>query len=157
MNEKGLSQLPSPVKIFIVSYSVLVVAGMFLSLWIVLKSPILRGTKLEEQYPAEMLVDIKDAQFYSNLKLAHIHHLGHVFIVFSLAGMYAFTRGKNSTKTQVIVWTAIATLVHTLAFLIYSRTLLIAFGSAYGILIMYMLLVVVIDCYRPVRAATVES
>ena len=159
VNEKGLSQLPPPVKIFIVSYAVLIVAGLLLSLWIVLKSPILRGSgsadqirMLEQAGVSEEEVEAaKAAQFYSYLKQAHIHHLGHIFMVFSVAGIYAFVRERNSIKIQIIVWTTIATLIHTLAFLIYSRLLLIVFGSVYGILLAYMLVVTVIDCYRPVR------
>lgn len=159
MNEKGLSQLPSPVKIFIVSYMVLIAAGLLLSLWVVLKSPVWRGGSeageqieiLEEAGLKDEAEAAKDAQFYTYLKLSHTHHLGHIFMVFSVAGIYAFTRGKNNTKIQIIVWTAIVTLVHTLGFLIYSRALLIIFGSVYGILLAYMLVVTVIDCYRPVR------
>jgi len=159
MNEKGLSQLPSPVKIFIVSYMVLIVVGLLLSLWVVLKSPVWRdgsGAKdqiemLEKAGLKDEAEAAKDAQFYSYLKLSHTHHLGHIFMVFSVAGIYAFTRGKGSTRIQIIVWTTIATLIHTLAFLIYSRALLIIFGSVYGILLTYMLIVIVIDCYRPVR------
>jgi len=159
VNEKGLSQLPSPVKIFIVSYMVLIAAGLLLSLWVVLKSPVWRGGSeageqieiLEEAGLKDEAEAAKDAQFYTYLKLSHTHHLGHIFMVFSVAGIYAFTRGKNNTKIQIIVWTAIVTLVHTLGFLIYSRALLIIFGSVYGILLAYMLVVTVIDCYRPVR------
>ena len=159
VNEKGLSQLPSPVKIFIVSYMVLIAAGLLLSLWVVLKSPVWRGGSeageqieiLEEAGLKDEAEAAKDAQFYTYLKLSHTHHLGHIFMVFSVAGIYAFTRGKNNTKIQIIVWTAIVTLVHTLGFLIYSRALLIIFGSVYGILLAYMLVVTVIDCYRPVQ------
>jgi len=161
MNGKGLSQLPSPVKIFIVSYMVLTAAGMLLSLWVVLNSPVWKGAaadpiKLMEEagMGAQEIQAAKDAQFYSYLKLAHIHHLGHVFMVFSVAGIYAFTRGKTGVKIQIIVWTAIATLLHTLGFLIYSRLLLIVVGSAYGALMGYMLVVAVMDCYLPVREKT---
>jgi hypothetical protein len=158
MNEKGLSQLPSPVKAFIVSYAVLIAAGLLLSLWIVLKSPILTGSEsadqiqmLEKAGLEEEAEAARAGRFYSYLRLAHIHHLGHIFMVFSVAGIYAFTRDKSHIKTQIIVWTAITTLVHTLAFLIYSRLLLVVFGSVYGILLAYMLVIILIDCYRPVR------
>ena len=173
MNEKGLSQLPSPIKVFIVSYAVLIAAGLLLSLWIVLKSPMLRAPEFTEpiavteeelqQYLPELresmraeaekqLEAAKDTNFYEfMLRRAHIHHLGHIFMVFSVAGIYAFVRGKDSTKIQIIVWTTIVTLIHTLAFLIYSRALLVILGSVYGILLTYMLIVIVIDCYRPVR------
>ena len=159
MNGKGLNQLPSPVRIFIVCYMVLIAAGLLISLWIVLKSPILLGTAeseaqirmLEEQGLKDEVKAARAAQFYSYLKLAHIHHLGHIFMVFSVAGIYAFTRVKSNLKIQIIVWTTIVTLVHTLAFLIYSRLLLVAFGSAYGILLTYMMVIIVIDCYIPVR------
>jgi len=159
VNEKGLSQLPSPVKIFIVSYMVLIATGLLLSLWVVLKSPVWRGGSaaqdqikmLEEAGLKDEVEAARDAQFYSYLKLSHTHHLGHVFMVFSVAGIYAFTRVRNSTKVQIIVWTTIVTLIHTLAFLMYSRALLIIFGSVYGILLAYMLIVVVVDCYRPVQ------
>ena len=159
MNEKGLSQLPSPVKIFIVSYAVLIATGLLLSLWIVLKSPVIRGggdatdqvKMLEDAGLKEEAAAAKDALFYTYLRLSHIHHLGHIFMVFSVAGIYAFTRAKNNLKIQIIVWTTIVTLVHTLAFLIYSRLLLVAFGSAYGILLAYMMVIVVIDCYIPDR------
>jgi predicted membrane protein len=158
-NEKGLSQLPSPVKIFIITYEVLIAAGLLLAFWIVLESPILRGggdaenqiKTLEEAGLADEAKQARAAQLYANLKLAHIHHLGHMFMVFSVAGIYAFTRGKNSIKTQLIIWTTIVTLIHTIAFLISSRILLIVFGSAYVILVAYMLLIILIDCYRPVR------
>jgi len=154
--EKGLSQLPSPVKIFIITYIVLIATGLLLSLWIVLESPILRGSGEAEKpinAPEESgFADeaIQAAQFYANLKLAHVHHLGHIFMVFSLAGIYAFTREKNAVKTQIIVWTTIVTLFHTVAFLINSRLLLVVFGSAYAILLAYMLIVVLIDCFKPV-------
>jgi len=173
MNEKGLYQLPSPIKIFIVSYLVLIAAGLLLSLWIVLKSPMLRGQEFTEpkplseeelqQYPpdqraimkaedAKVVEKAKEANFYEfMLKRAHIHHLGHILMVFSVAGIYVFTREKNNLKIQIIVWTTIATLIHTLAFLIYSRVLLSIFGSIYGILMAYMLIVILIDCYKPVR------
>lgn len=161
MNEKGLSQLPAPAKIFIVSYAVLVAAGLLLSLWTVLRSPVIRTSgsadqiqMLEEAGLKEEVEAAKDAQFYSYLKLAHIHHLGHMFIVFSVAGIYAFTRDKKNTRVQIIVWTTIATLIHTLAFLIYSRLLLVVFGSVYGLLLTYMLVIIVIDCFRPVGEAT---
>jgi hypothetical protein len=72
-------------------------------------------------------------------------------MVFSVAGIYAFTRVKDSLKIQIIVWTTIVTLVHTLAFLIYSRTLLVVFGSVYAILLTYMMVIIIIDCYIPVR------
>ncbi len=159
VNEKGLSQLPSPVKIFVVSYAVLIAAGLLLSFWLVLQSPVIRsGSEAVDQI--QMLKDAglkdeaeaaKDAQFYTYLKLAHVHHLGHILMVFSVAGIYAFTREKKNIRIQVIVWTTIATLIHTLGFLIYSRLLLIVFGSAYAILLTYMLVIMVIDCYRPVR------
>ena len=160
VNEKGLSQLSSPVKIFIVSYAVLIAAGLLLSLWIVLRSPMLRGSEftdeiqmLEESGMSKEQVEATKAGYFyeSMLKRAHVHHLGHIFMVFSVAGIYVFTREKSSIKIQIIVWTTIATLIHTLAFLIYSRALLIVFGSVYGILLTYMLIVTVIDCYRPVR------
>jgi len=159
MNEKGLSQLPSPAKIFIVSYMVLIAAGLLLALWVVVESPVWRGSGAadlikqmkDEGVPKEAIEAAKAAQFYSYLKQAHIHHLGHIFMVFSVAGIYAFTRGKNSLKIQIIVWTAIVTLFHTLGFLIYSRLLLIFVGSAYGGMLAYMMVVTVIDCYRPVR------
>jgi len=159
VNAKGLNQLPSPVRIFIVCYMVLIAAGLLVSLWIVLKSPILLGTAeseaqirmLEEQGLQDEAKGARAAQFYSYQKLAHIHHLGHIFMVFSVAGIYAFTRAKNNLKIQIIVWTTIVILVHTLAFLIYSRLLLVAFGSAYGILLAYMMVIIVIDCYIPDR------
>ncbi len=159
VNEKGLSQLPSPVKIFVVSYAVLIAAGLLLSFWLVLQSPVIRsGSDAVDQI--QMLKDAglkdeaeaaKDAQFYSYLKLAHIHHLGHMLMVFSVAGIYAFTRDKKNIRIQIIVWTTIATLINTLGFLIYSRLILIVFGSAYAILLTYMLVIMVIDCYRPLR------
>ncbi len=159
MNEKGLSQLPPPAKIFIASYAVLIVVALMLSVWIVLKSSILiSGAESVDQIQMLQQAGLREeakaakaARFYSYLKLAHVHHLGHIFMVFSVAGIYAFIRGKNSVKTQIIIWTVIVTLVHTLAFLIYSRLLLIVFGSLYGILIVYMLVMIIIDCYRPVR------
>ena len=158
MNGKGLSQLPSPVKIFVVSYMVLTVAGLLLSLWIVVKSPVWKGSgedpikQMEEIGMEKEAIDAaKSAQFYTYLKLAHIHHLGHIFMVFSVAGIYAFTGGKSGVKIQVIIWTAIATLINTIAFLIYSRILLIAFGSVYGALMAYMLVVTVMECCKPVR------
>lgn len=159
MNEKGLSQLPSPVKIFIVSYAVLIAAGLLLSLWIVLRSPMLRGSEFADEVQLEEtgmskeeMEATKAGYFYeSMLKRAHVHHLGHIFMVFSVAGIYVFTREKSSIKIQIIVWTTIATLIHTLAFLIYSRVLLVVFGSVYGVLLTYMLIFAVIDCYRPVR------
>ena len=159
VNEKGLSQLPSPVKIFVVSYAVLIAAGLLLSFWLVLQSPVIRsGSEAVDQI--QMLKDAglkdeaeaaKDAQFYSYLKLAHIHHLGHMFMVFSVAGIYAFTSDKKNIRIQIIVWTTIVTLINTLGFLIYSRLILIVFGSAYAILLTYMLVIMVIDCYKPIR------
>ena len=164
VNEKGLSQLPSPVKIFVVSYAVLIAAGLLLSFWLVLQSPVIRsGSEAVDQI--QMLKDAglkdeaeaaKDAQFYSYLKLAHIHHLGHIFMVFSVAGIYAFTSDKKNTRIQIIVWTTIATLINTLGFLIYSRLILIVFGSVYAILLTYMLVIMVIDCCRPVREVAAE-
>ena len=160
VNEKGLSQLPSPVKVFVVSYAVLIAAGLLLSMWIVLKSPMLSGqeftdsTQLSEELgmSKEDIEATKAGYFYEfMLKRAHVHHLGHIFMVFSVAGIYAFTRGKNNIKIQIIVWTTIVTLIHTLSFLIYSKLLLIVFGSVYGILLTYMLVVMVIDCYKPVQ------
>ncbi len=159
VNEKGLNQLPAPVKIFVVSYMILMVAGLLLSLWIVVKSPIWKGSGAEDpikQMEAmglgkEEIQAAKNAQFHSYLKLAHIHHLGHIFMVFSVAGIYAFTRVNSNIKTQIIIWTTIVTLIHTLAFLMYSRVLLIIFGSVYGTLMIYMMAVAIIDCYRPVR------
>ena len=167
MNAKRLNQLPSPAKIFVISYMVLTAAGLLLSLWIVVKSPIWRGSGedpikqtikqmedagTEKEVIEEVIEEAKSAQFYINLRTAHIHHLGHIFMVFSVAGLYAFTSGKNNVKIQVIIWTAIVTLIHTLAFLIYSRILLIAFGSAYGALMAYMMVVTVIECCKPARA-----
>lgn len=149
--ENGLYNLPSPIKIFIATYMILIAAGLLIALWVVLESPVIKGQKLEEQYPPEALAEMKAAEFYQNLKLAHTHHLGHVFMVFSVAGIYVFTRIKNNTKIQVIVWTTIATLIHTLAFLIYSRVLLIVFGSIYGVLLAYMVIIIVIDCYKPIK------
>ncbi len=72
-------------------------------------------------------------------------------MVFSVAGIYAFTSGKNNLKIQIIIWTAMVTLINSLAFLIYSRILLIVFGSAYGALMAYMMIVTVIECCKPVR------
>jgi len=149
MNANNLYDLPYAVKIFIVSYIVLISAGLLLSLWVVIESPVLRGTKVEEQYAPEALADMKSAMFYENLKKAHVHHLGHIFMVFSIAGIYAFTRTKDNIKIQAIVWLAIATLIHTLAFLIYSRVLLVVFGSIYGVLMGYMMVVILIDCFKP--------
>jgi len=149
MNANNLYDLPYAVKIFIVSYIVLISAGLLLSLWVVIESPVLRGTKVEEQYAPEALADMKSAMFYENLKKAHVHHLGHIFMVFSIAGIYAFTRTKDNIKIQAIVWLAIATLIHTLAFLIYSRVLLVVFGSIYGVLMVYMMIVILIDCFKP--------
>jgi hypothetical protein len=157
MNEKGLYPLPLTIKVFIVCYLVLIAAGLLLALWVVLESPVLKGVKIEEQYPPEALQDIKTAQFYDNLKKAHVHHLGHTFMVFSIAGIYAFTREKKNIKIQVTVWTVIATLVHTLAFLIYSRILLIVFGSLYAGLLAYMMIIILIDCYKPIRESTALS
>lgn len=159
MNEKGLNQLPSPAKIFIVSYMVLIAVGLLLALWVVRESSVWRGSgdadpikQLKDSgVPKEAIEAAKAAQFYSYLKQAHIHHLGHIFMVFSVTGIYAFTRGKDSLKIQVIIWTAIITLFHTLGFLIYSRLLLIFFGSAYGGMLAYMMVMIVIDCYRPIQ------
>ena len=159
MNEKGLSQLAPAVKVFIVSYAVLVAAGLLLTLWLVWESPTLRSggqsdkqiKMLEDAGLKDEVVAAKNARFYSYLKLAHVHHLGHVFMVFTISGLYAFTRGKDKVKIQVIIWTAIATLFHTLAFLIYSRLLLVVFGSLFGSLLSYMLVIIVFDCYKPVK------
>jgi hypothetical protein len=152
MNISSLYNLPSVVKIFITSYIVLVGAGLLLALWVVVESPVLKGEKMEEQYPPEALADLKAASFYQNLKLAHVHHLGHIFVVFSLAGIYTFTREKNNIKIQVIVWTTIATLIHTLAFLIYSKILLIVFGSIFGALMCYMMIMILVDCFKPFKS-----
>ncbi len=152
MNVNNLYDLPFSVKIFIVSYLVLIGVGLLLSLWVVVESPVLKGTKVEEQYAPEALADIKSAMFYENLKKAHVHHLGHIFMVFSIMGIYAFTRVKDNIKIQVIVWMTIATLVHTLAFLIYSRILLVVFGSVYGVIMVYMMLVILIDCFKPAKS-----
>ncbi len=149
--ENGLYQLPLPIKIFIITYMVLIGVGLLVALWVVLESPVIKGQKLEEQYPPEALEEMKSAQFYQNLKLAHTHHLGHIFMVFSVAGIYAFTRVKDNTKIQVLVWTTVATLIHTLAFLIYSRVLLVVFGSIYGVMLAYMVIVIVIDCFKPIK------
>ena len=159
MNISGLNQLPSPVKIFIVSYMVLIAAGLLISLWVVILSPVWRGSgstddpikQLEEAGLTEEVEAAKAGQFYSYLKLSHIHHLGHIFMVFSVAGIYVFTSTRNNLKIQIIVWTTIATLLHTLGFLIYSRAILIIFGSGYGALMGYMMIVSVVDCYKPVR------
>jgi hypothetical protein len=72
-------------------------------------------------------------------------------MVFGVVGIYAFTRGRNGVKIQVIVWTTVVILIHSLAFLIYSRIFLIMFGTAYGVLMAYMMIVAVVDCYKPVR------
>jgi predicted membrane protein len=151
MNEKGLYPLPLPIKVFIISYLVLISAGLLLAFWVVLESPVLKGETIESQYPPEALQDLKAAEFYENLKKAHVHHLGHVFMVFSIAGIYAFTREKSNIKIQIIVWTVITTLIHTLAFLIYSRILLIVFGSIYAGLMVYMMIIILIDLYKPIR------
>ena len=151
MNEKGLYPLPLPIKVFILSYLVLISAGLLLALWVVLESPVMKGEKIEDQYPPDALQDFKSAQFYENLKKAHVHHLGHVFMVFSIAGIYTFTREKSNIKIQITVWTVIATLIHTLAFLLYSRILLIVFGSIYAGLMAYMMIIILIDCYKPIR------
>ena len=154
MNGKGLSQIPSPVKIFIVSYMVLMMAGLLLSLWVVQKSSIWSGggsvIPMEGRSEEDIAFE-KSAMFSQNLRKAHVHHLGHLFMMFSVAGIYAFTRGRDDIKTQIIVWTAIVTLIHTLAFLIYSRILLIIFGGVYGALMTYMMIIAVADCYRSVR------
>ena len=154
MNISSLYNLPSAVKIFIVSYLVLISAGLLLAFWVVIESPVLKSAKIDEQYPPEALAEMKAATFYQNLKLAHVHHLGHIFIVFSLAGLYTFTREKNNIKIQVIVWTTIATLIHTLAFLIYSKILLIVFGSIYGALLGYMMIIILIDCFKPLKSTS---
>ena len=159
MNGKGLNQLPSPVRIFVVSYMVLIAAGLLLSIWMVMQSPVWTASgaidpikQMEESGMGKDAVDAaRSAQFYSYLKLAHIHHLGHIFMVFSVAGIYAFTSGKDKIKTQVIVWTAIVTLINTIAFLVYSRLMLIMFGGAYGVLMAYMLIVTSIECCKPAR------
>ena len=106
---------------------------------------------MEEAGMQEAVEAAKSARFYEYLKQAHIHHLGHIFMVFSVAGIYAFTSGKNNVKIQIIIWTAIVTLINTLAFLIYSRVLLISFGGAYAVLMAYMMVVAVIECCKPVR------
>lgn len=152
MDISSLYNMPSVVKIFIASYIVLIGAGLLLTLWVVVESPVLKGEKLEEQYPPEALAELKAASLYQNLKLAHVHHLGHIFMVFSIAGIYTFTREKNNIKIQVIVWTTIATLIHTLAFLIYSKILLIVFGSIYGVLLGYMMIIILIDCFKPFKS-----
>ena len=165
MNGKGLNQLPSPVKVFIISYMVLMAAGLLLSLWIVVKSPVWSGSgaadpikQMEEAgMGKEAIEGAKSARFYSYLKLAHIHHLGHMFIVFSVAGLYAFTSAKDKLKIQIIIWATIVTLVNSLAFLIYSRILLIVFGSAYGALMAYMIIMVVIECLKPVGNSVIDS
>jgi hypothetical protein len=151
MNEKGLYPLPLPIKVFIISYLVLISAGLLLAFWVVLESPVLKGVTIDSQYPPEALQDLKTAQFYENLKKAHVHHLGHIFMVFSIAGIYVFTRVKSNIKIQITVWTVIATLIHTLAFLIYSRILLIVFGSIYAGLMVYMMIIILIDLYKPIR------
>jgi predicted membrane protein len=156
MNISSLYNLPSVVKIFITSYIVLMGAGLLLALWVVIESPVLKSEQIEEQYPPEALADLKAATFYENLKKAHVHHLGHIFMVFSLAGLYTFTREKNNIKIQVIVWTTITTLIHTLAFLIYSKVLLIVFGSIYGAIMGYMMIIILIDCFKPIKSTSIE-
>lgn len=148
MFEKGLYPLPLPIKVFIISYLVLVGAGLLVAFWVVLESPIIKGESINDQYSQEELQVMKSALFYENLKKAHVHHLGHIFMVFSITGLYAFTREKNNIKIQVIVWTTIITLIHTLAFLLYSKILLIVFGSAYAVIIAYMMLKIFIDCLK---------
>jgi hypothetical protein len=148
MWEKGLYPLSLPIKVFIISYLILIGAGLLIALWVVLESPIIKGESINEQYSPEALQEMKSAMFYENLKKAHVHHLGHIFMVFSLVGIYAFTREKNNIKIQVIVWMTIITLIHTLAFLIYSKILLIVFGSAYAILMAYIMIIIFIDCIK---------
>ena len=151
MGEKGLYSLAMPVKAFIISYLILIGAGLLISLWVVLESPVLKGESIDDQYPPEALEEMKAARFYENLKKAHVHHLGHIFMVFSIMGIYAFTRDKSNIRIQVIVWTTIITLINTLAFLLYSRILLIVFGSAYAILMAHMMIIIFIDCLKPIR------
>lgn len=151
MGEKGLYSLAMPVKVFIISYLILIGAGLLISFWVVLESPVLKGENIDDQYPPEALEEMKAARFYENLKKAHVHHLGHIFMVFSIMGIYAFTRDKSNIKIQIIVWTTIMTLMHTLAFLLYSRILLVFIGSAYAILMAYMMIIILIDCLRPIR------
>ena len=145
MGEKGLYSLAMPAKVFIISYLVLMGAGLLISLWVVFESPVLKGESIDDQYPSEALQEMKAARFYENLKKAHVHHMGHIFMVFSVMGMYAFTRDKSNIRIQVIVWTTIITLINTLAFLLYSRILLIVFGSAYAILIAYMMILRILE------------
>lgn len=155
MNGKGLSQQPSPVKIFIISYMVLIAVGLLLSLWMAMNSSVLKGgddpvKQMEEAgMGKEDIAIVKAAKFYADLKLAHVHHLGHIFMVFSVAGIYAFTSGKDKLKIQIIVWTAIVTLINTLGLIISSRIILIMFGCAYGALMAYMLVVSIVECCKP--------
>ncbi len=153
---KGLSQLPPPVKVFVVSYMVLIAVGLLLSLGLAKKSWGGPGSEdpikqMEEAGMKEAAEAARGAQFHEYLRQAHIHHLGHIFMVFTVAGIYAFTSGKSNVKIQVIVWTAIVTLINTLAFLIYSRVLLISFGGAYAVLMAYMMVVAVIECCKSVQ------
>lgn len=157
MNGKGLSQQPSPVKIFIISYMVLIAVGLLLSLWMASKSSVWKGADdpVKQMEAAGMgkedIAAVKAGKFYADLKLAHIHHLGHIFMVFSVAGIYAFTSGADKFKIQIIVWTAIVTLINTLGLIISSRVILIMFGGAYSLLITYMLVVSIVECCKPVR------
>ena len=70
-------------------------------------------------------------------------------MVFSVAGIYAFTSGADKFKIQIIVWTAIVTLINTLGLIISSRVILIMFGCAYGALMAYMLVVSIVECCKP--------
>lgn len=148
---KSLYGLAMPFKVFISCYVVLIGVGLLLALWVVLESPVIKGKGLEEQYPAEALEEMKAAEFYQNLKLSHTHHLGHVFMLFGIAGLYALTRQKDKAKIQVIVWSTIATIIHSVAFLLYSRPLLIIFGTIYAILMAFMMISILVDCFKPVK------
>jgi hypothetical protein len=146
MLNRGLNQFPLAVKEFIVIYAVLILIALLLSLWIAWQAH--KGVQLqedEELYPNDVKDIVKRAQGFDRAVQAHTHFIGHVLMLFTVAGLYSLTRMSEKIKLIPIGITAFCVILYSAGRIYASQSLMFYSMIVFSLSILYMVGIIIKD------------
>src|SRR3989338_496282 len=147
MNNLKLNQLHPGSKIILISFFVLILVGLLLSMSTASKTVKIRQEKaktLGVKYDDFFDEDDKFLHF----KDAHVHLFGHALVYLSVATVFCFSGAKEVYKILTGVIMLITLIVHTYALINLKIPIEIVAMVVYTLLLIYMMLSSVIAMYR---------
>ena len=147
MNNLKLNQLHSGSKIILISFFILILVALWLSMNTASKTVMLRQAKAKAlglRYDEFFHEDDRFLHF----KDAHVHLFGHSLVFLAVASVFCFSNAKERSKVLVSVLTVITLLVHTYALINLNIPVEIVAMVVYSGLLIYMMVCSVIAMYR---------